>query len=195
VTSSSTIIADCTISYRQNPAFKSLTSRRGHALVQQFGVCPLPNFLDDSAQLTVAVINVAICFYPQRRSHHGKEGCVEQHCAVAVQRHVHRHEPLFKNFNYIQAWVIFSDFIVQFAVRPSRLSKNYRMLCYSFGIPKFVENLDGRTANFVNVEINPEYATCAAARACRLHSSIKFRADADLASHSVRTQFAEAERR
>jgi len=35
------------------------------------------------------------------------------------------------------------------AVRPSRLSKNYGMPCYSYGIPKFLDNLDGRTAIYL----------------------------------------------
>lgn len=70
------------------------TSRRRHHLVQQLRARPLPDLFDDSTQFGVAVVDVALGLYPQRGAHDGKEGCVEQHRAVAVQRHVHRHEPL-----------------------------------------------------------------------------------------------------
>jgi hypothetical protein len=45
------------------------------------------------------------------------------------------------NFEFLPS---FGFFLI--AVRPSRLSKNYGLPCYSYGIPNFLNNLDGQKA-------------------------------------------------
>ena len=49
-----------------------------------------------------------------------------------------------------------------FAVRPHELSKNYGMPCYSYGIPKFLDNSCGQTA----ISLFNKICLCASLRGC-----------------------------
>lgn len=42
---------------------------------------------------------LTLCLDPQCSSNQSKQRCVEHYSAIAVQRHVHRHETLGRDFN------------------------------------------------------------------------------------------------
>lgn len=66
-------------------------------LIQQLWTRALPNLLDGRSKLGVRVVNVPVSFDFQARPHDGKQRCIEQNCAVAVEWHVHRDEPFAGN--------------------------------------------------------------------------------------------------
>ena len=71
-----------------------LTTCRGDHLVQEFGAGALPDLLDDSTQLLVGLVNVALRLDFEGGAHQREEGGIEHHCAVTVQGHVHAHQTL-----------------------------------------------------------------------------------------------------
>lgn len=66
-------------------------------MVEQLGVGALPDLLDDGAQLLVGLVDVALRLDAQRGPHQREQRRVEHDRAVAVQGHVHRHQPLQHN--------------------------------------------------------------------------------------------------
>lgn len=44
-------------------------------------------------------VYLTLCLDPQCSSNQSKQRCVEHYSAIAVQRHVHRHETLGRDFN------------------------------------------------------------------------------------------------
>lgn len=71
-----------------------IVARRRHNLVQQLGICALPNLFDSGAQFGIRIVDIALRFNAQRGAHHRKQRGIEQHRAVGVEGHVHGDETL-----------------------------------------------------------------------------------------------------
>lgn len=71
-----------------------VTSGRWNNLVQELRISSLPDLLNHRPELGIRVVDITLRLDSQRRPHDGEQRRVEQDGAVAVQRHVHRHESL-----------------------------------------------------------------------------------------------------
>lgn len=67
---------------------------RRNDLVQELGICALPNLLDCGAQFGIGIVDIALRFNAQRGAHHREQRGIEEHRAVGVEGHVHGDETL-----------------------------------------------------------------------------------------------------